>query len=323
MDDDTTNKTERWAMLATLKRVFGLLRASAGRISVVASVTMLLEIAFAVTSLYLVKLLIDEASGHGGAGLPPGGVPELMWQVAALGLSTLLFLIFRAQSSMATEMQGMKVADHVQGLIHERAIAAPLSFYESPKYFDTLHRARQAGASRPAQVTGNLLNLVRSVLMLKAVVIMLVSINALLVPLILAAIVPALWVRLHFTRKLHRWRHERTPHQRRAQYLDWLLTSDTHAKEVRLFGLGEHLSDRHADLRRDLREGSHRIHRHRTLVELIMAVAAGLAFILALGYLLLETSRGHHSLGDLALFLLIFQRAQSVGPQLVRQVSVL
>ncbi|EWH01131.1 ABC transporter ATP-binding protein [Halomonas sp. BC04] len=66
-----------------------------------------------------------------------------------------------------------------------------------------------------------------------------------------------------------------------------------------------------------------RITQRRTQVELVVASIATLAFFGALAYLAWQTSLGRNSVGDLVLFLLIFQRAQSMGQEVVRQLSQL
>jgi ATP-binding cassette, subfamily B, bacterial len=245
----------------------------------------------------------------------------VLWRVAAFGVATLAYLVTRGLANLAREAQGMAVADHVERLIHSRAVTADLSFYESPKYFDTLQRARQSGSQRPAQVTGNILLLGKNLIMLTAVIFLLASINWMLLPILIFAIVPALIVRIYFTRILYEWKRERTPLERRASYFDWLMTSDIHAKELRLNRLGDYLRELYSDIRTQIRSENFRISKRRTFVELFVATVATVVFFAALAYLALQTAEGQNTVGDLVLFLLIFQRAQSMGQEIVSQIS--
>jgi ATP-binding cassette subfamily B protein len=202
-------------------------------------------------------------------------------------------------------------------------VRADLAFFESPRYFDTLQRARAAGSQRPAQVVSNLLMLGKNVLLLAGVVVLMGSINWLLLGILALVIVPALMVRLYFTRHLYEWRRRRTQMERQASYLDWLMTSDAHAKEIRLGQLGDLLQQRYRELRARVRDEQLRIGGQRTRYELAVAALATLAFFGALGYLALLTAQGRNSVGDLALFLVIFQRAQTMGQEVVQQLSQL
>ncbi len=304
-----------------LKRIPPILWQSAPGWSVAATGLLILEITLGLLSLYLIKTLIDAitgALGQDGASLTP-----ILWQVAYLGLATLGYLAARSLSALAREAQSLAVADYVDRLVHQAAVQADLSFYESPQYFDTLQRARQSGTQRPATVAANALLLVKNAIMLVAVIGLIVSIDWRLLPILAVAILPALWVRIYFTRTLYEWRKRRTALERRAGYLDWLMTSDLHAKELRLNQLGEYLKRQYADLKATIRGEQLAITRRRTGVEVAVALAASGVFFLALGYLTYQTAQGRSSVGDLVLFLLIFQRAQSMGQELVGQISKL
>lgn len=307
--------------VTTLRRILPLLWASAPRWTVVASVLMVLEIASGLAVLYLIKKLVDAVTGLLVVDGIAGEVQTVMLYVALTGLATVFFVGTRALAGLAREAQGLLVADYVDRLIHERAIRADLAFYESPRYFDTLQRARQAGPQRPAQVVGNLLLLFKNLVMLAAVIALIATINWLVLPVLALAIIPALLVRMYFTRSLYEWQRERTQLERRAGYLDWLMTSDIHAKELRLNQLGDYLRELYSDIRGLIRRERLRISRRRTLFELAVGVGAAVAFFGALAYLALETAGGRNSVGDLVLFLLIFQRAQGVGQEIVSQIS--
>lgn len=307
--------------VVTLKRVLPILWASARFWSVIAMGLLLLEIVFGLLSLYLIKSLVDAITGLLGSAEGGIDLQAVLWRVAAFGLATLAFLVARSLSGLAREAQGMAVADYVDRMIHSRAVAADLAFYESPQYFDTLQRAKQSGSQRPAQVTSNILLLSKNLIMLVAVTVLLVSINWMLLPILLVAIVPALLVRVYFTRTLYEWRRRRTPMERRAAYLDWLMTSDFHAKELRLNQLGDYLRDLYSGLRGRIRGENFQISKRRTLVELVVASVATLVFFAALAYLAVQTAEGRNTVGDLVLFLLVFQRAQSMGQEIVHQIS--
>lgn len=310
--------------LRMLQRILPLLWSSARRWTVLSTAMMVAEIASGLGVLYLIKRLIDSVHLVLGDGVQAAdGIDALLVQVALTGLCTLAYLASRSLAALARENQGMMVAEHIDRLIHARAIEADLAFYESPRYFDTLQRAREAGSQRPAQVVANLLMLGRNLLLLAGVLVLMVSIHWLLLPVLLIAVIPALLVRVHFARRLHDWRRRRTQMERQAGYLDWLLTADYHAKEIRLNRLGPHLSDLYSGLRRRIRTEHLGINTRRTMFDLGVATLGTVAFFGSLAFLALQTASGRTSVGDLVLFLLVFQRAQATGQEVVQQISTL
>ncbi|MBA2780241.1 ABC transporter ATP-binding protein [Billgrantia kenyensis] len=305
------------APLATLQRLLPLLWHSSRKWTLLGSLLMLLEVLFALSVLYLLKQLVDVITQQLGTEAPDNLTPVLGY-VAATAIASLAYLATRAMAALAREAQGLLVADYIDGQIHARAIAADLAFYESPRYFDTLQRARESGSQRPVQVVSNLLMLTKNTLMLAAVTVLIATIDWRLLPVLLLAIIPGVMVRLVFTRHLHEWQHRRTQMERRASYLDWLITSNLHAKELRLNQLGEHLRQQYAELRRKVRGERLAITRRRTRLELLVGSLATLAFFAALGVLAWHTTTGRNSVGDLVLILLIFQRAQSLGQETIQ-----
>ena len=101
------------------------------------------------------------------------------------------------------------------------------------------------------------------------------------------------------------------------------MTSDSHAKEMRTGALGEFLRDQYTTLRQTVRAEQIAIGRKRAGAEAVVMSMATLIFFGSLGYLALEAAHGRNSVGDLALFLVVFQRAQSMGQEMTQQVSQL
>ncbi|AMD00399.1 ABC transporter ATP-binding protein [Halomonas chromatireducens] len=312
-----------FAPVFSLRRILPMLWQSSRKWTLLSTLLMALEVAFGLAVLYLLKQLVDVVTQMLGSADTEGGLTQVLLFVALTGACTVAFITARGLSGLAREAQGMLVADFVDREVHSRAVRADLAFYESPQYHDTLERARQSGNQRPAQVVSNLMMLSKNSLMLAAVVILIITINWLLLPVLLIAIVPALLVRIYFTRYLYQWQRRRTQMERRAGYLDWLMTSDINAKELRLNQLGDYLRNQYSKLRGTIRREKLAITKRRTMVELVVASIASVAFFGSLGFLAWQTAEGRNSVGDLVLFLLIFQRAQSMGQELVQQLSKL
>jgi ATP-binding cassette subfamily B protein len=308
--------------MRSIRRILPYLWEASPKWTVLSAVFIVLEVVFGIGILYLLKLLVEVLTtklGEGADGIENLG--EVWMYVGLTGLASLMFLAARQVGNLAREAQGLHVSDYMNRLIHTRAVAADLAFFESSDYFDTLHRAKQKGTNRPALVVTHLLMLIKSAIMLVAVVALIFTINPWLVPILLLVVVPPLAARLFFTRRLYEWEKRRTELERRAGYLDWLITFYLHAKELRLNRLGDYLRDRFSDVRQVIRRERLGITRRRTVVEIATGLIGTLGFFGCLAFLARETAYGRNSLGDLVLFLLVFQRAQSAGQDLVQQIS--
>ncbi|MEJ2080099.1 MAG: ABC transporter ATP-binding protein, partial [Acidobacteriota bacterium] len=119
----------------------------------------------------------------------------------------------------------------------------------------------------------------------------------------------------------HELRERSTPHERRAWYYDWLMTTGQTAAELRLFGLGNLFRDSYQKLRRRLRTEQIELARRRGLAEL-GAAAAGLAVTGgSMAWMIWRALGGGVTLGDLALFYQAFNQGQRLMRSLLDQVG--
>lgn len=308
--------------LTVWPKVFRLLRYSSLKISVVVFVLTAIEVVVGIGVLYIIKLLIDAISTQFAAKGDVDTGPVFLYLILT-GAGLVGAVAARTLANLARTAQGMLVADYVDREIHSRAISVDLGFYESPAYFDSLERAKEAGTQRPAQVISTVLMLFKSALYLIAILVMLAGIEWRLLPAILVAMLAVLFIRLKFTKTLFQWQKERIQLERRAGYLDWLITSDFHAKELRLGDLGAHLKELYSGLRKRIRTEHYAIEKRKAIAELVVSGLGALIFAGAVAFLVMQALAGELSVGDLVLFVLLFRRAETSGQEFVRHISKL
>ncbi|MEG3051024.1 MAG: hypothetical protein RR792_12710, partial [Thermomonas sp.] len=202
--------TQASAPLVAARRILALLWVSSRGWTILGMIAMVAEIVFGLSALYLVKQLVDQVSSMpANGGWNDAQANALLRVVALTAAFALASLAARSLSGFAREAQGMHLADHVNGMIQSHSIRLDLAFFESSRYFDTLQRARASGSQRPAQITSNLLMLGKNCLLLAGVIGLLGTINGFVLLMLAALIIPALVVRIYFTRTLYAWRRKR------------------------------------------------------------------------------------------------------------------
>ncbi|MEM8979239.1 MAG: ABC transporter ATP-binding protein [Pseudomonadota bacterium] len=299
-------------------KVLALLRYSDRRLGIMALSVTLLEIFLTLGAFYAVKRVIDVL-----ARTP--NIEENMGRV--FGLITvvlLLFVVGRILNSVAVyfrSAQGYVVSDYVNQAIQERAVAADLSFYDSALYYDSLERARQAGAQRPAIVISNALSVFRSSIMLGGIMVLFATIEWRMLPVVLIAVLLILVVQLRFTRERFQRQKELVQNERQGWYADWLMTSGTIAKEIRLWNLGPYLRDFFMKIRVQVRSDYLGIERRKAFAEVFATLVGGLLFLAAGAFILSQVRNGQAGLSDLVLIILLLQRAEMSGRDLVSSLS--
>ncbi|WP_188507611.1 ABC transporter ATP-binding protein [Parapedobacter pyrenivorans] len=287
-----------------ISRTLRLVWSVAGKWSVLAICMIILETLLFFGSIYALKMLIDAVSIT--ISKEQTEVEEIMYTLVWAALLTICYHVIKAFSVYATEIQSAKVSEHLYAKIHEKAAALDYSFYESPEYFDVLQRAKESGYDRPHAVVVTLFDTLKQVLGLFAIASVIFSIDALLLPLLVACMLPTLFIRIYYSDKLNLLRLRHTALERQSGYFGSLLTSENSAKEVRLFGLGDHFMSRLVDIRKAIVGERLAISYRRTIKEVMATVLATFGFFACIAYVVWGSIKGLVTIGDIAVFLVIF-----------------
>ncbi|HXG50496.1 MAG TPA: ABC transporter ATP-binding protein [candidate division Zixibacteria bacterium] len=271
--------------------------------------------------LYLIKLVVDAVSAATVAADKAGALEQVVWLVLLSGGVALLELLCTTVSGVVGTAHSQLVTDRMQDLLHAKSIEVDLEYYENPQYYDTLHRAQQEAPFRPNRILHGLLQLGQSAVSLVAIVAVLVSFHWLVPVLLAAAAIPGLLVRFRHARKIYAWERENTRLERQASYFNWLLTRDTHAKEIRLFNLGRLFADRFRDLRAGLRRERLGLTTRRSVDELITQSSAVVAAFGLYAFLAARAAHGLVTLGELVMFYQGVQRGQSYLRQFLGSIA--
>lgn len=238
---------------------------------------------------------------------------------AAILLAIMLLAseVLSSAISYVRTVQSDRFRDFITGLIQEKSATVDLEFYDSPEFFDHLHRAKDEATYRPVQLIETLGTLVQNTITLVAMAGVLLPYGAWLPLVLVLGTLPAFWVVIRYSLLEHNWRRRVTPDDRRSWYYDWLLTMAEPAAEMRLFALGDFFREAYDELRAKLRDQHRSLARRRAMAEsgagIVALTVAGAAIL----WKLFRTLRGAGTLGDLVLFYQAFQQGLSLTRSLL------
>lgn len=313
-------KFEKLKTNLNVKRTITLVWHAAKGWMILSIIMILTETILFLGSIYALKLLIDKVAHISRI---PDAENEIIKYVLIAGLLSVFYAIARAISTYVTEVQATKVSNFIDEKIHHTAINMDLSHYESPDYYDILKRAKDAGADRPNLVITTLMEITKNILNLLAVGSLFITISWFLLPLLLAFVLPTLFVRIYFANKQNVWRIKHTSLERKSSYLSNLITSDTSAKEIRSFNLGDYFKGLYQVIKTEVLQQRLKISYKRTLSEILTSALATVGFFTCIGYICITAISGKNSVGDIALFLIIFPQSFSLIQNISSGISIL
>ena len=190
-------------------------------------------------SVYLTRLVVDSLVAAMKAGAS-WDLQSILVPAALMAAILLLTELLQSALNWIRTVQSELMQDYTSALIHEKAIAADMAFYESSDYHDKLERARTDASTRSLTLLENSGSLMQNSITLLAMAAVLIPYSAWLPLVLLVSTLPALAVVLRSNRDYHQWWQQTTPDRRWTQYYDMMLTHSGVAAELRLFDLGEY-----------------------------------------------------------------------------------
>ncbi|KZB85019.1 ABC transporter ATP-binding protein [Amycolatopsis regifaucium] len=248
---------------------------------------------------YIAKLLIDSVvAAIQGHGTKSAIVGVALFQFGALVLTALSQAVTTYGQSLLQERMTLTIRHQVMS----HASRLHLSYFEGSASYDMLRQAAQEAPTRPLSMMNSALGLVRTAITFSSMVALLVSISPLLALVALVAPIPAFISQSKYGARAFWLTLLMSPLKRRMDYLSSLVTTDTYAKETKLFGLGPYFVDRFQRLGQVFYERQRILTRKRSVSSTswgLLSTAAGSAIAL---YIALEAVGGRLTLGDLALY---------------------
>src|SRR5216683_2262432 len=172
----------------------------------------------------------------------------VQWIVLLAVLQLALFAITALLGTLRNITQQMlqnDVSMRIQLMVMEKAASLDLAFYEDPASYDLLRRAQTDSINRPVMMISTAFGLVQTLLTFVTMVAVLLVVSPLLALLALVTPIPAFIADTRYGWRgynIARWGSRLL---RRMNYLVTLVTTDSYAKEVKLFGLGGYFIDRY------------------------------------------------------------------------------
>jgi ATP-binding cassette, subfamily B, bacterial len=229
-------------------------------------------------------------------------------------LQLLIFALIAFLSTMRNITQQLlqnSVSMRIQLMVMEKAASLDLAFYEDPASYDLLRRAQTDSINRPVLMISTAFGLVQTALTFVTMIALLVVVSPLLALLALLSPIPAFIADTRYGWRgynIARWGSRLL---RRMNYLVTLLTTDSYAKEVKLFGLGRYFIDRYRLIGEAYYGSQRRQVVRRYLTGFLWGNLSTIATSVTYLYVAVQAIVGKLTLGDLTLYTTAAQSVQS------------
>ena len=211
---------------------------------------------------------------------------------------------------LTRQLIGARLGIDVNVEILKKALTLGLPQFEDSETYDQLTRARREASVRPLSMVNETFQLAQNALTLAGYITLLVSFSGWAVLALAVAGIPATIAEMRFSQAAFRLRNWRSPESRRLTYLEYVLANDSHAKEVKLFGLGPMFLGRYRGLAEQMFREDRGLAVKRAGWAYGLSLLAVGAFYGAYIAMAIQAARGAISLGQMTLYVVAFRQGQ-------------
>ena len=244
--------------------------------------------------LWIPKLIVDEIV-HPKSGAHVMS-PRLWWLVASeFGLAVLGGILART-IDYSDSLLADKYTRHVSIQVMKHAAELDLIAYEDPVFYDRLERARVQATDRLGMIQqiGRLIQLVITTTTLSVTIIVY---SPWLMLMLIAGVLPAFLGESHFAFQGYAKNFRQTPVRRQLDYLRQVGGSKEAAKELKLFGLSQFLTQRFTKLSDGIYEENIALSRRKLIAGAFLSVIAFMGYYSAYVFVIWQTVTGAYSIG--------------------------
>ena len=295
--------------LLTLRHALSFVWQSSPSLAVGSIVVRVIQGVLPLLMLYLTKLLIDAVTEGLKTPSAEASLTPITMILAGLAVVAVATAMLTVVASVISRIHAQVVTDHMHALLQAKSVEVDLEYYENARYQDTLHRAQQEAPYRPTSILNALLQFGQDAVSLLAMAGILWWLHWGVIPVLMLAAIPYFLVRLQQSNGLFAWERERTPLERKAWYVNMLLTQAAAAKEIRLFDLGPRLRQWFQDARSVLRRERIALERRWALAGLAAQIVGVAGVFGVYSFVAFRTFQGLLTVGDLVMYFLAVQRA--------------
>ncbi len=180
----------------------------------------------------------------------------------------------------------------------QKAAKVPLSQLEDSEFYDKLERARRQTTNR-VTLMSTVLSQAQDLITVISLITGLIVFEPILIVLLFVAIFPSFLNEVKFSRSSYSLARSWTPERRELDYLRYIGASDVTAKEIKMFGLADFLSNRFSALSHKYYLANRVLAIKRAIWGSIFHIVGDISYYGAYLVIIIRTVGGILSLGDL------------------------
>lgn len=251
-----------------------------------------------IVGVYLQKLILDVlASGK-----------EVNYLVSTFIVLIIIYLVLQVLNEWTSKLNDYfrkihdeKLSNHINLNIINKSSKMDLMYFDSPNYFDKIKLLR-FNSTAINQIVWNLVDFISNTITFITTFVIMVQYSPLYSIAIVLSYLPIAICDQIYIRKLYDWQINNIGNERKYEYIASVVTQRVHAKEIRIFGIADHLIAIYKGLWEAWFSNKKRIIKKWSVITIIISVIPQLLTVFILLQVGINIINGRNSVGDFSFY---------------------
>ena len=216
----------------------------------------------------------------------------------------LIFLtsIISNVETMITRISGELVVNHVNVKIMKKAKTLDIASFDRPEFYEKLENASREAGSRPIQILRSTFSIMSTLISMVSYIVILWAVSPAAPLVIILLSLPSAIITFAYRKKNFNYMRRNSKSRRELSYYSGLTTNKDMAKELRIFGLYDHFTEKYQSVFKKYFHGLKSLFLKEGALNISVAIISAIvncALFLYVGYGVLE---GRWQVGDYSLY---------------------
>ncbi len=268
----------------------------------------LLKSLIPIALLWVGKEIIDEVILQ--VDLEPSELTRLYWLIGIELLLAIFSDVFNRLIALSDGLLGDLYSNASSIELIQKTAKVELASLEDSEFYDKLERARRQTTSR-VSLMSNVLAQIQDIITIVSLISGLIYFYPILIVLLVISIIPSFINELKYSQSTYSLQKSWTPERRELDYMRMIGASDITAKEIKLFGLADFISETFKRISDKYYKANKKLSIKKSLWGGIFHIFGDLAYYGAYIFIVLKAVAGFVTIGDLTFLAGSFSRLRS------------
>lgn len=178
---------------------------------------------------------------------------NIVWLLILQFICIFLISLVNNVKSLVTRIAGELTANHVREKIMVKSKELDIASFDKPDFYAKLENATREADHRPIQIINSVFTLVSTIITVCSYFVILTQVKPVWASLLVIVLsIPGAVVSFVYRKKNFRYMRHRSKDRRMLSYFSNILTDKDLIKEIRIFGLSEHFTEKYKEIQKIL-----------------------------------------------------------------------